>query len=79
MLKLLMTIKEIIAILKVLPETTNIYIDLGDKLVGPWQHSVKPAEIELHARMIDEEKNYVSSRPCKETMNTKLGVVIYVK
>lgn len=74
-----MNVKELIDLLKKYPEEASIYVDLGDNLNSPWNYSVKKVEILLVEKKVDKNLKRVASKPCEETKNCEIGVILYVK
>jgi hypothetical protein len=74
-----MKIKELIGILNTYDQEANIYIDLGGVSTPPWDFNVKDFNFTLVEKHIDSELKKVAGRPCKETSNSKKGIIIYVE
>jgi hypothetical protein len=75
-----MKVKELIEMLKELPQEANLFVDLGDEdeLRAPWLHMVAEADIGVRKRRIERSSMRVAGRPCQETSNCEQGVVLYV-
>ena len=74
-----MKVKDLIDILKKLPENCNVYKDLDDNLESPWLHSVEKVNIVVLKKYIDCNLKRVAYKPCKETESCEEGVVLYVQ
>ena len=74
-----MKVKELIEQLNELDPEANIYRDLGGVSTPPWDFSVKDFNFTLVKKYVDHELKKVAGRPCKETSNSKEGIIIYVK
>jgi hypothetical protein len=74
-----MKVKEMIAILNTYDQESNVYMDLGDECTAPWRFNVKDFDFTLVEKRVDPELKKVAGRPCKETSNSKEGIIIYVK
>jgi hypothetical protein len=74
-----MKVKELIAILNTYDQESSIYMDLGGVSTPPWDFNVKDFDFTLVEKRVDSELKKVAGRPCKETSNSKEGIIIYVK
>lgn len=74
-----MKVKELITYLNQLDQEANVYTDLGDRLESPWDFNVSDFDFTLVKKHVDPDLKKVAGRPCKETSNSVLGVILYVK
>jgi hypothetical protein len=74
-----MKVKELIEELKKLPQEANIYNDLGKPLPSPWYYPVSLATIEFDMKKVHETELKTVGRPCVETRDAVIGVILYVR